>query len=97
MLDARPDLAANVFAAFAEAKRLYVDTLSRNAIEAPGALDRMHARVMEITGRDPLPYGIEPNRKVLEELIGSAMEQSIITRRVSVDDMFAPQSRGLVG
>ena len=28
----------------------------------------MHQRVMEITG-DPLPYGIEPNRKAIETLI----------------------------
>jgi 4,5-dihydroxyphthalate decarboxylase len=97
LLQAQPELAAGVFSAFAEAKRLYVEKLRRGGIEAPTAVDRMYARVMEITGGDPLPYGIGPNRSALEELIGSAMEQSIITRRVSVDELFAPQSRELVG
>jgi 4,5-dihydroxyphthalate decarboxylase len=44
---------------------------------------------MEITG-DPLPYGIKPNRKVIEELIGHALTQGIITRKVGVDELFAP-------
>ena len=51
---------------------------------------------MEITG-DPLPYGIAPNRKVLETLIGHALTQGIITKPVTVDELFVPSTRGLVG
>ena len=58
---------ADVFDAFAESKRLYVERLKAGAIEKPTGVDKVHQRVMEITGGDPLPYGIEPNRKVLEE------------------------------
>jgi 4,5-dihydroxyphthalate decarboxylase len=50
---------------------------------------------MEVTG-NPLPYGIEPNRPVLEELIRHARTQAIITRPVTVDELFAPATRGLV-
>jgi len=50
---------------------------------------------MAITG-DPLPYGIAPNRKVIEELIGHALTQGIITKPVTVDELFAPSTRGLV-
>jgi len=39
--------------------------------------------------RDPLPYGVEPNRKVVEELIGHALSQRIITHRLNVDELFA--------
>ena len=46
---------------------------------------------------DPLPYGIEPNRKVLEELLRHALTQKIITQPVSVDELFAPATRALVG
>jgi 4,5-dihydroxyphthalate decarboxylase len=46
---------------------------------------------------DPLPYGIEPNRKALEDLIGHAVSQGIIAKPVAVEDLFAPASRGLVG
>src|SRR6185312_2201768 len=72
-----PDLAADVFNAFAEAKRLYVDRLKAGEIENPTEVDRVHQRVMEITG-DPLPYGIAPNRRVLDALIGHALTQGII-------------------
>ena len=91
-----PDLAADVFNAFAESKRLYVERLKAGKIEKPTEFDEMHKRVVEITG-NPLPYGIVPNRKVIEELIGHALTQGIITRPVTVDELFAPSTRGLVG
>jgi 4,5-dihydroxyphthalate decarboxylase len=88
LLAAHPGLAADVYDAFTEAKRRYVERLKAGAIEKPTEVDELHRRVMAITG-DPLPYGIEPNRKVLEELIGHALSQGIITRRVGVDELFA--------
>ena len=91
-----PDLAADVFNAFTEAKRRYLDELKAGRIEKPTAVDDVHRRVMAITG-DPLPYGIAPNRKVLEELIGHARIQGIITKPVTVDELFAPGTRNLVG
>jgi 4,5-dihydroxyphthalate decarboxylase len=91
-----PELAADVFDCFAESKRVYVDRLKAGEIEKPTAFDEMHRRVMEIAG-DPLPYGIERNRKVIETLIDHALTQGIITKRVSVDELFVPSTRGLVG
>ena len=35
----------------------------------------MYARVMEQTGADPLPYGIEPNRAVLEAISALAAKK----------------------
>jgi 4,5-dihydroxyphthalate decarboxylase len=95
LIAAHPDLAADVFNAFAEAKRCYIERLKAGAIEKPTEIDELHRRVMEITG-DPLPYGIAPNRKVIEELIGHAVTQGIITQPVAVDDLFAPSTRHLV-
>ena len=66
-----PDLAADVFNAFAESKRQYLAKLKAGQIEKPTEVDKLHQRVMEVTG-DPLPYGIAPNRKVMEELIRHA-------------------------
>ncbi len=97
LLAERPGLAPDIFGAFAEAKRLYVDRLKAGAIEKPTPVDEVHRRVMEITGKDPLPYGIAPNRKTLDEVIQSALEQGIITRPVGVEELFAPNTRGLVG
>jgi 4,5-dihydroxyphthalate decarboxylase len=90
-----PDLAADVFNAFAEAKRRYVERLKAGQIAKPTDVDEVHKRVMEIIG-DPLPYGIAPNRKVIEALVGHALTQGIITKPMTVEELFAPSTRGLV-
>jgi 4,5-dihydroxyphthalate decarboxylase len=95
LLQSNPDLAADVFAAFAEAKRLYLERLKSGSIENPSEVDRIHQRVMEITG-DPLPYGIEPNRRVIEELIRHAVTQKIIDRPFRTEELFAPGTQQLV-
>ena len=91
-----PDLAADVFNTFAEAKRRYVARLKAGQIDTPTAVDKLHQRVMEITG-DPLPYGIEPNRRVIEELIGHARIQGIVTKPVYVESLFAERTHDLTG
>ena len=96
LLEAHSALAADVFTAFAEAKRRYVERLKADRIERPTEADEVHRRVMEITG-DPLPYGIAPNRRVLEELIGHALTQGIINKPVTADELFASGTRNLVG
>ena len=77
-----------------ESKRLYLERLKAGKIEKPTDVDKVHQRVMEITG-DPLPYGIAPNRQVIDELIGHALPQGIITKPVAVDELFAPGTRRL--
>jgi 4,5-dihydroxyphthalate decarboxylase len=96
VLEAHPGVAAAVFDAFAESKRRYVAALRADAIDKPTAVDEMHRRVMSITGADPLPYGIEPNRRVLEEAIGAAVEQGIIDRAPAIDELFHPSVRSRV-
>jgi 4,5-dihydroxyphthalate decarboxylase len=78
LLAAYPDLGRALFDAFAESKRLY--------LESP---DDLHRRVRDVTGSDPLPYGVAPNRRVLDALVGHAMSQHILDRRPVVDDLFA--------
>lgn len=97
LLEARPDLAADLFNAFAESKRLYVKRLKEGQIAKLTSVDEMHRRVMTVTGGDPLPYGIEPNRRVLEDLIQHTLTQGIITRPVSVDELFARGTHGMAG
>ena len=74
----------------------YLDRLKERDIEKPTAVDEMHRRVMEITG-DPLPYGLAPNRRVIDELIQHALTQGIITKAVTADELFVPSTRKLVG
>ena len=52
---------------------------------------------MEATGADPLPFGLEPNRKVIEELVNNAYMQGIITKPVKPEDVLVPETWGLVG
>jgi ABC-type nitrate/sulfonate/bicarbonate transport system substrate-binding protein len=96
LIAAHPELAADVFDAFAAAKRAYLDRLVGGQIEKPTEVDALHQRVLQITG-DPLPYGIAPNREVIEELIGHALTQGIITKPVTVEALFAPSTHRLVG
>lgn len=96
LLAEHPTLAEAVFEAFAESKRRYVEGLRQGRIEEQTDADRLHRRVMEVMP-DPLPYGIEPNRGVLEALVRHALTQRIIDRPVRVEDLFAPTTRRLVG
>ena len=97
LLDAHPDRAPDIFNAFAEAKRDYVRRLQNGQIRNPTRVDDLHRQVMEITGRDPLPYGIAPNRQAIEELIQYALEQRIIPRPVTVEELFPPSTHRLLG
>jgi 4,5-dihydroxyphthalate decarboxylase len=96
LLEAHPGLAADVFAAFSEAKQRYVKRLRAGVITAPTATDRTYEHVMEITGKDPLPYGIEPNRVMIEKLIDHALSQRILDRRPQIDELFAEGTRDLM-
>lgn len=96
VLHAHPELAVQIFHAFAEAKNLYVQRLKNGQIDKPTAVDDMHRRVMGITGDDPLPYGIAPNRRMLEQALQSALAQGIITQPVTVNALFAPATHDLV-
>jgi 4,5-dihydroxyphthalate decarboxylase len=96
VLEAHPDVAKAVFDVFAESKRRYVERLRAGFVETVD--DRMYARVMAETGlTDPLPYGIEPNRAVLELLVEQAAAQHILAKPVDVESIFAPATRDLVG
>jgi 4,5-dihydroxyphthalate decarboxylase len=74
------DEAPAVYDAFVRAKDHYVQSRE---------LTPLHARVAEITGGDPLPYGIEPNRRALEELVEHALRQKILRREPDLDSLFA--------
>ncbi len=102
LLDDDPALAADLFEAFAEAKSRYVEQLHRpvaggTADDGAAGPDVIYRRVMEITGGDPLPYGIQPNCAMIEKLIDHALRQRILPEPPAVDALFAPATRNLVG
>jgi 4,5-dihydroxyphthalate decarboxylase len=95
VLRAHPGLATALFEAFAEAKRRYVEGLRADPIENPTPTDRMYRRVMDITGTDPLPYGIAPNRAMIEQLVSYAVRQRILDRPPAMTDLFPESTHDL--
>ena len=96
VLRAHPDLAEQVFDAFAQSKRLYVEDLKAGRITSPSPIDQVHLAALEVM-TDPLPYGIAPNAEVLDGLINHAVVQGIIPEAVPLEDLFAPVLRDRVG
>jgi len=80
LLQANPHLAADLCEAFAEAKQAYL---------LSGQPDEETAKLREIVGDDPLPYGIEPNRKALEMIVQFARDQHILSSAIKPEEMFA--------
>jgi ABC-type nitrate/sulfonate/bicarbonate transport system substrate-binding protein len=96
LLAAHPDLAPDLFDAFVRAKRTYVDRLKAGQIAEPSPADKTFKSVMEITG-DPLPYGVAPNRREIEAIIQYSVEQGILPRPFSIEEVFARGTLDLVG
>ncbi|MFJ4699907.1 MULTISPECIES: 4,5-dihydroxyphthalate decarboxylase [unclassified Streptomyces] len=96
VLRAHPDAGAEIFHAFARAKRAYVERL-RGPLPEPTAQDRTLREVMAVTGADPLPYGLAPNREVLDSLLRHAVDQHILERPPAPESLFDPGTLDLVG
>jgi 4,5-dihydroxyphthalate decarboxylase len=95
LLAEHPDLAADLFSAYAAAKNQYVAALAGNGIAEPNATDRMYQRVAQITGANPMPYGIAPNRAMIDQLIRYAVDQKILDQPVAAEDLFAAGTHDL--
>ena len=93
VLREHPGVGVAIFDAFADAKLRYLDALRSGAIAEPSAVDRLYGRVSEALP-DPLPYGVEPNRQMIEEMIRHALAQEVIRRPVRVEDVFAEETLG---
>lgn len=69
--------------------------LREGTIEDPTDADRAYTRVMQVLD-DPLPYGVEPNRVMIETLIRHASSQRIITSEMEPAELFAEETRDRV-
>jgi len=93
VLAANPEIAETFFAAYKQAKSLY---LQRLAAQGPKAKDEeTDKRYGDIVGGDPLPIGIEANRKALEMVAQFSVDQGVISAMPNIDDLFAPSTRNL--
>ena len=87
LLEKHPGLAADIFSAFADAKNIYVKRLRH--MDNPTGADLTYKRVMELIG-DPLPYGVEPNRAMIDKLIDHAVRQRILDQPPALESLFHP-------
>jgi 4,5-dihydroxyphthalate decarboxylase len=89
-------VAMNLFKAFEAAKRESMQRLVEIGLShVPMPWLAEHARRWrELAGEDFWPYGLEPNRPTLEAFVQYSHEQGITERRLKVDELFAPETRG---
>ncbi len=88
-------IAMNLLQAFEAAKNR---SLARTAelgvshVPLPWVADNA-ARWRSLAGEDFWPYGAEPNRPTLDAYLQYALEQGVCHRRLTVEELFAPETR----
>ena len=95
LLDANPDLAPDLFDAFAEAKRIYVQRLREGRVDA-GVPDRSGLPAGH--GRSPAircPTGSSPTGRRSRRSCSHSVEQGILSRPVAIEELFPPNTRAL--
>ena len=86
-----PWVAVSLFKAFQKAKELNYQTLNK---PNPYPLSLIWFRdclneQTETLGSDPWPYGLERNRHTVETLMGYLVEQGLISKKCSLEELFA--------
>jgi 4,5-dihydroxyphthalate decarboxylase len=86
VLSKHPWVAKSLFEAFSRAKGEWLARLDGG--EAQSEADRKYVALRKIVGHDPLPYGMEANRKTLEALADTAYKQKLTPKRMSLEALF---------
>ena len=87
-----PEIAASLLQAFTEAKEAYVSRLKTSGPTEGVRDEEADKRLMDLVG-DPLPVGVEANRKGLEQIIKYAKSQKIIQKNLTPEDLFTENTR----
>jgi 4,5-dihydroxyphthalate decarboxylase len=93
VVERNPWVAANLFAAFEEAKRRSVQrTLNNTSSCLPIPWCYEFAKQMQdVVGKDLMPYGVEANYTTLDAFLQYAHEQGVCHRRLKPEELFPPQ------
>lgn len=89
LLERHPWLADDLYNLFKAGKDQYLQHL--NATDNLDPSDQAMCRMKNIIGADPIPYGIEANRKTLEAMMKFNVQQGIIPRPFDLEDIFSPR------
>ena len=90
VLASDPGIAVAIMDAFRQAKVAYLARLKANGPN--GRDEEADVRLQEVVG-DPLPIGVEANRKGLEMIVDYANRQQIIKSRFSPEELFSANTR----
>lgn len=85
VLASDPGIAVAMYEAFKQAKDSYLQRLKANGPN--GRDEEADARLQEVVG-DPLPIGVDANRKALEQIVDYANKQQIIKSRFTPEELF---------
>lgn len=91
VLAEHPWIAKSIYHAFDQAKKEWLARLDAGAATTSG--DKKYLELRKIVGHDPLPYGIEENRKTIEALEATAFKQGLTPRRMSIYELFVDPQR----
>ena len=97
LYDRHPWVARSLYKAFCEAKDRAIKAMLNITNTHACTLPWLFAEIdllKQVFGPDWWPYGIEPNRHVLETLIRYMGEQGLIDRPVKLEELFAPNTAG---
>jgi 4,5-dihydroxyphthalate decarboxylase len=89
---AHPWVAESLYKAFVQAKEWCLTHMRYSSAlryTLPWLLADLE-EMEEVFGGDPWPYGLEANRKTLETLVRYLVEQRLLPRPVSLEEVFAP-------
>jgi 4,5-dihydroxyphthalate decarboxylase len=92
LAEQHPWMAENLFSAFSRAKEIAVadlEKLSAFALTLPW-IEAEYRATQAVLGQDIWPYGVAANRKAIDTLCRYLHEQRVTTRRMSVEELFAP-------
>jgi 4,5-dihydroxyphthalate decarboxylase len=84
-----PWIAFNLYTAFVKAKE-YFNAKLLDRIPTALFFGREYlAMTQEMFGKDPYPYGVKANRKMLETLIDFSYQQGLTSKKMAVEELFA--------
>jgi 4,5-dihydroxyphthalate decarboxylase len=95
-LEENPGLAEDLYSAFTSAKRPFLDRLAAGAevLEHPD-VEGVNLNVYgtkhtsELPRPDPIPYGLDSSRELLETFVRRAYDQHVLSRPMTLEELFS--------
>ncbi|MCH8189557.1 MAG: ABC transporter substrate-binding protein, partial [Proteobacteria bacterium] len=92
LYDERPWVAESLFKACEQSKAWVLSQMRHTGAQRymfPWMFDEI-AEMDELFGGNPFPYGLEPNRHLLETFMGYLVDQRFLAAPAPIDGLFAP-------